>query len=53
MKLTSRDTDLFFRSPPKRITGVLIYGNDHMRVSDKRQQLIKSLLGSKADEEMR
>ena len=53
MKLTSRDTDLFFKSPPKRITGVLIYGNDHMRVSDKRQQLIKSLLGSKADEEMR
>ena len=53
MKLTSRDTDLFFRSPPKRITGVLIYGNDHIRVSDKRQQLIKSLLGSTADEEMR
>ena len=53
MKLTSRDTDLFFRSPPKRITGVLIYGNDHMQVSDKRQQLIKSLLGSTADEEMR
>ena len=53
MKLTSRDTDLFFKSPPKRITGVLIYGNDHMQVSDKRQQLIKSLLGSTADEEMR
>ena len=53
MKLTSRDTNLFFKSPPKRITGVLIYGNDHMQVSDKRQQLIKSLLGSTADEEMR
>ena len=53
MKLTSRDIVSFFKSPPKRITGVLIYGNDHVRVSNKRQQLIKSLLGPKADEEMR
>ena len=53
MKLASRDTVSFFKSPPKRITGVLIYGSDTMRVSNKRHQLIKSLLGSKADEEMR
>ena len=53
MKLTNRDVVSFFRSPPKGITGVLIYGNDAMRVSDKRQQLIKSLLGPNADEEMR
>ena len=53
MKLTNRDVVSFFRSPPKGITGVLIYGNDPMRVSDKRQQLIKSLLGPNADEEMR
>ena len=53
MKLTNRDVLSFFKSPPKGITGVLIYGNDPMRVSDKRQQLLQSLLGSNADEEMR
>ena len=53
MKLTSRDVVSFFNSPPKGITGVLIYGNDPMRVSDKRHQFIKSLLGSNAANEMR
>ena len=53
MKLTNRDVVSFFRSPPKGITGVLIYGNDLMRVSDKKKQLIKSLLGPSADVEMR
>ena len=53
MKLTNREVVSFFKSPPKGTTGVLIYGSDPMRVSDKRQQLIKSLLGPKADEEMR
>ena len=53
MKLPSRDVVSFFESPPKGITGVLIYGNDPMRVSDKREQFIKSLLGSNADQEMR
>ena len=53
MKLPSRDVVSFFKSPPKGITGVLIYGNDPMRVSDKREQFIKSLLGANADEEMR
>jgi len=53
MKLTNRDVVSFFRSPPKGITGVLIYGNDPMRVSDKRKQFIKSLLGANADKEMR
>ena len=53
MKLISRDVVSFFNAPPKGITGVLIYGNDPMRVSDKRHQFIKSLLGSNAAEEMR
>ena len=53
MKLPSRDVVSFFKSPPKGITGVLIYGSDPMRVSDKKQHLINSLLGSNADEEMR
>ena len=53
MKLPSRDVVSFFNSPPKGIRGVLIYGNEPMRVSEKREQFIKSLLGSNADEEMR
>ena len=53
MKLTSRDVISFLNSPPKGITGVLIYGSAAIRVSDKSHQLIKSLLGSNADEEMR
>ncbi len=53
MKLTNRDILSFFKSPPKGMIGVLIYGNDPMRVADKRQQLTQSLLGPNADEEMR
>ena len=53
MKLTSRDVVSFFKSPPKGLAGVLIYGNDVMRVSDKRQQFISLLLGPNADKEMR
>ena len=53
MKLTNQDVPSFFKSPPKGIIGFLVYGNDPMRVSDKRQQLLQSLLGLKADEEMR
>ena len=53
MKLPSHDVVSFFNSPPKGITGVLIYGNDPMRVSNKREEFIKSLLGINADKEMR
>ena len=53
MKLNSRDVVSFLNSPPKGVTGILIYGNEPMQVSDKRQELIKSLLGSNAEEEMR
>ena len=53
MKLKNRDLTAFFESPPNGIAGVLIYGSDHMRVADKRRKLIQSLLGPKADEEMR
>ena len=53
MKLTSRDVMSFFNSPPKSVAGVLIYGNDHMRVAGKRQKIIHSLLGPNADKEMR
>ena len=53
MKLTSRDLISFFEAPPKGVMGVLIYGNDHMRVASKREKLIHAILGPKADEEMR
>ena len=53
MILKNRDLTAFFASPPKGIAGVLIYGSDYMRVANKRQKLIQSLLGPKADEEMR
>jgi len=53
MKLTNREINSFFESPPKGIAGILIYGNDHMRVASKRKKLIQSLLGPMADEEMR
>ena len=53
MKLSNRDIVSFFESPPIGMASVLIYGNDPMRVADRRQQLIKVLLGSNAEEEMR
>ena len=53
MKLSGRNLDSFFDSPPKGIRGVLIYGNDPMRVASKRQKLIHAILGPNADEEMR
>ncbi|MAI18531.1 MAG: DNA polymerase III subunit delta [Rhodobacteraceae bacterium TMED111] len=53
MKLKNRDLTAFFESPPNCVAGVLIYGSDYMRVANKRQKLIQSLLGPKADEEMR
>ena len=53
MKLKNRDLTAFFESPPNGIAGVLIYGSDYIRVANKRQKLIQSLLGPKADEEMR
>ena len=53
MKLTNRNLNSFFNSPPKGVAGVLIYGSDPMRVANKRQDLIQSMLGPKANEEMR
>ena len=53
MKLSGRNTRSFFTSPPKGVAGILIYGKEPMQVSDKRRELIKSLLGPNAVEEMR
>lgn len=53
MKLSTRDAVSYFAKPDPSKTGILIYGNDAMRVALKRQQLIEALLGPGADEEMR
>ncbi len=53
MKLSSRDAFGYFSSPDPDKTGLLIYGNDAMRVALKRQQMLAALLGPSAEEEMR
>ncbi|MGR3392361.1 DNA polymerase III subunit delta [Sagittula sp.] len=53
MKLTPRDTDAFFRKPDPKAAGLLIYGEDTMRVAMKRQEVVANLTGPAADEEMR
>ncbi len=53
MKLGGGQAAAFLARPDTGKAGVLLYGMDAMRVSLKRQQLIKGLVGDKADEEMR
>lgn len=53
MKLSTRDADAYFKRPDATKTGALIFGGDAMRVALKRQELLKSLLGKDAEEEMR
>ena len=53
MKLSGRNLASFFEAPPKGLMGVLIYGNDPMRVASKREKLIYAILGPNANEEMR
>ena len=53
MKLSARDADAFFQRPDADRSGLLIYGQDGMRVALKRQQVLRALLGENAEEEMR
>ena len=53
MKLSTRDANAYFAKPDPSKAGLLIYGTDAMRVSLKRQQVVKALLGPSAEEEMR
>ncbi len=53
MKLSPRDTAGFFAKPRTGMTGVLIYGNDAMRVALRRQELIAGLVGPEGEAEMR
>ena len=53
MKLTGRDAAAYLRKPDAQHAGMLIYGADPMRVSDKRQEAVKAIIGPDGDAEMR
>ena len=53
MKLLARDALRAFANPDLKKTGVLIYGANAMRVALKRQQLVKGLIGTAGEGEMR
>ena len=53
MKLTGDKANNYFTNPDTNHTAILIYGADTMRVALRRQELLKSLIGDNAEEEMR
>jgi DNA polymerase-3 subunit delta len=53
MKLSPRDASGYFARPDRDRTGILIYGEDAMRVALKRQELIVALIGPEGEGEMR
>jgi DNA polymerase-3 subunit delta len=53
MKLTGAGAQNYFRKPDPSHTALLIFGADPMRVADKRQQVIATLVGPQGEEEMR
>ena len=53
MKLAGDKANNYFSNPDVNHTAILIYGADSMRVALRRQELLKSLIGDNAEEEMR
>ncbi|MDU8943781.1 DNA polymerase III subunit delta [Ovoidimarina sediminis] len=53
MKLSGRDAAAYFRKPDPDKAGLLIFGQDGMRVALRRQEVIRALVGSNGEEEMR
>ncbi len=53
MKLSPRDAPGYFTRPEANRTGLLIFGNDSMRVALRRQEVIAALIGPQGEEEMR
>ncbi|MBP0483739.1 DNA polymerase III subunit delta [Sagittula salina] len=53
MKLSPREADGFFRKPDPKVPGLLIYGEDTMRVAMKRQEAVSALIGPEGEAEMR
>jgi DNA polymerase-3 subunit delta len=53
MKLSGRDAAGYFARPDPGRAGLLIYGNDPMRVALRRQEVIAALIGPQGEDEMR
>ncbi|WP_420326809.1 DNA polymerase III subunit delta [Mameliella sp.] len=53
MKLSPRDANAFFHKPDPGIAGLLIYGEDVMRVAMKRQEVVAAIVGPQGEAEMR
>lgn len=53
MKLPPRDAATYFGKPDPRKAGVLLFGQDAMRIALKRQELIEALVGPEGEAEMR
>ncbi len=53
MKLNARDLARLIAKPDPALAGLLIYGQDAMRVALKRQDLIAALVGPQGEAEMR
>ncbi|MDA7425165.1 DNA polymerase III subunit delta [Thalassococcus lentus] len=53
MKLNARDANAFFARPDPNAAGLLICGEDTMRVAMKRQEVIANMIGPQGEEEMR
>lgn len=53
MKVASRDVAAFCAKPDVAAPAVLLYGSDAMRVSLRRQELVRALIGPEGEAEMR
>lgn len=53
MKLGGRELSAFLAKPGPDVPGVLLFGNDAMRVALKRQDLVRALIGAEGEGEMR
>ncbi len=53
MKLSARDAEAIFRKPDPAAAGLLIYGEDTMRVAMKRQEVVAAIVGPEGEAEMR
>ena len=53
MKLSGADATRYFAKPDPKRTGLLIFGQDAMRVALRRQEVIAALIGPEGEAEMR
>ena len=53
MKLTGRDAAAYLKAPNPDHAGLLLFGADAMRVSQKRKDAVTALVGPEAEAEMR